>query len=109
MRGRSCFLGYYKNEKATKETYDSDGFVHSGDLGTLKDGFLEITGRIKELIITAGGENIPPFIIESNFISVCPILSNVIVIGDKRKYLTALITLKVKSNPHDETISMDLS
>lgn len=47
--------------------YDKDGFIHSGDLGTMKDGFLEITGRIKELIITAGGENIPPILIEHTF------------------------------------------
>lgn len=64
MKGRNCFMGYYKNEKATMEVYDNEGFVHSGDLGILKDGFLDITGRIKELIITAGGENIPPILIE---------------------------------------------
>ena len=64
MRGRSCFLGYYKNLSATAEVYDSDGYVHSGDLGSMRDGILDITGRIKELIITAGGENIPPVLIE---------------------------------------------
>lgn len=67
MKGRNMFLGYFKNEKATREVYDLDGYVHSGDLGSLKDGFLEITGRIKELIITAGGENVPPIPIEHQF------------------------------------------
>ena len=60
MRGRNIFLGYYKNEEATREVFDSDGYLHSGDLGLIEDEHLEITGRIKELIITAGGENIAP-------------------------------------------------
>lgn len=67
MKGRCMFMGYYKNEKATREMYDKDGYIHSGDLGSMKDGFLEITGRIKELIITAGGENIAPISIEHAF------------------------------------------
>jgi len=67
MKGRCMFMGYYKNAKATQEMYDEDGYVHSGDLGSLHDGFLEITGRIKELIITAGGENIAPILIEHVF------------------------------------------
>lgn len=109
MKGRSCFLGYYKNEKATSEVYDSDGYVHSGDLGVIKDGFLEITGRIKELIITAGGENIPPVVIENTFKEVCPIISNVMVVGDNKNYLTALITLKVNANPNDNEMTLELS
>jgi len=60
MRGRPMFMGYYKNAQATQEIYDKEGFLHSGDLGSLTDGFLEIKGRIKELIITAGGENVAP-------------------------------------------------
>lgn len=67
MKGRHCFLGYYKNEKATREMYDSEGYIHSGDLGIMKYGFLEIKGRIKELIITAGGENVAPILIEDLF------------------------------------------
>lgn len=95
MKSRSGFMGYYKNAKASQEMYDSDGFVHSGDLGVFKDEFLEITGRIKELIITAGGENIPPVLIEQTFKELCPIISNIIVIGDNRRFLSALVALKV--------------
>lgn len=68
FRGRHIMMGYLKNEKATIETLDSQGFLHSGDRGRIeKDGHLKITGRIKELIITAGGENVAPVPIEDNF------------------------------------------
>ena len=83
----------------TADTIDQDGWIHSGDMGKLdKDGFLFITGRLKELIITSGGENIPPIVIEDNIKSALPIVSNVMLVGDKRKYLTALVTLKSKIN-----------
>jgi len=73
FRGRNIMMGYLKNEQATKETIDSQGYLHSGDLGKIdKDGFLFITGRIKELIITAGGENVAPLNIEDNFKEYCP-------------------------------------
>lgn len=95
-RGRNVFIGYLKNSKATRETLDADGYLHSGDLGTKDDkGFIRITGRIKEIIITAGGENVAPVLIEDSLKGICPIISNVMVIGDERKYLTALITFKV--------------
>lgn len=68
MRGRSIFLGYLYNEEATKDSIDREGFLHSGDIGKLdEDGFLVITGRLKELIITAGGENVAPVPIEQEF------------------------------------------
>lgn len=93
MRGRHVLKGYFKNEAATKETIDADGWLHSGDVGIIDDrGFLKITDRKKELIITAGGENIPPQVIEGK-IKAIPVLSQVVVIGDKRKYMTALFTL----------------
>ena len=83
FRGRNIMMGYLKNEAATKETIDSQGYLHSGDLGKVdKHGFLFITGRIKELIITAGGENIAPLIIEDNFKEACPPCSNIMVIGE---------------------------
>lgn len=65
MRGRNVFMGYLNNEKATLEVFDSEGFFHSGDMGYIdQNGILDITGRIKEIIITAGGENVPPEPIE---------------------------------------------
>ncbi|DBA02153.1 TPA: hypothetical protein N0F65_004788 [Lagenidium giganteum] len=94
--GRHIFMGYLNNEAATKETL-KDGWLLSGDVGKFdEDGFLSITGRIKELIITAGGENIPPVLIEASLKSELPALSNVMVIGDKRKFLTFVCTLRVK-------------
>jgi len=93
MLGRHVFKGYFKNEEATKETIDEEGWLHSGDVGIIDDrGFLKITDRKKELIITAGGENIPPQVLEGKLKAI-PVLSQVVVIGDKRKYLTALLTL----------------
>jgi len=66
-------MGYLKNEQATIETIDSEGFIRSGDKGRIeKDGHLKITGRIKELIITGGGENIAPVPVEDNFKIACP-------------------------------------
>ena len=97
MRGRHIMMGYMFNKEATQNTIDQNGYLHSGDLGTLdSDGFLKITGRIKELIITAGGENIPPVLIEDAIKLQLPIISNVMVIGDQKKYLTCLITLKTE-------------
>ena len=79
-----------------REAIDSEGWLHSGDIGKrLKDGYFQITGRIKELIITAGGENIPPVLIEDTIKKELPCISNIMVIGDKRKFLSCLITLKV--------------
>ncbi len=93
MSGRHVFKGYYKNEAATKDTIDADGWLHSGDVGIIDDrGFLKITDRKKELIITAGGENISPQVLEGKLKSI-PVLSQAVVIGDKRKYLSALFTL----------------
>lgn len=95
MRGRHVFMGYLHNPEATQDTLDAEGWLHSGDVGALdEDGFLKITGRIKELIITAGGENVAPVLIEDIVKEECPAISNVMVIGDQRKYLTCLLTFK---------------
>lgn len=103
FRGRHIMLGYKDNEEETSKIIDEDGFLHSGDLGRIdSDGYLSITGRLKELIITAGGENVPPVIIE-DFLKkeLGKVISNVIVIGDKRQFLSCLFTLKCvpKTNP----------
>ncbi|KAL2093224.1 hypothetical protein ACEWY4_010536 [Coilia grayii] len=97
--GRNVFMGYLNMEDKTKEALDEEGWLRSGDLGKMDgEGFLYITGRIKELIITAGGENVPPVPIEDAVKQELPIISNAMLIGDKRKFLSMLLTLKCLSN-----------
>jgi long-chain acyl-CoA synthetase len=93
MRGPNIFKGYYRNEEATRETLSDDGWVHSGDLGELdEEGYLSITGRKKDLIITSSGKNISPSNIE-NALKLSRWISQAVVYGDRRPYLTALLTL----------------
>jgi long-subunit acyl-CoA synthetase (AMP-forming) len=92
MRGRHVFKGYYKNETATNEAMDADGWLHSGDIGEIHDGFLKITDRKKDLIITAGGENIAPQVLEGKLKGIS-VVSQAVVVGDRRKHLAALLTL----------------
>ncbi|XP_014440424.1 long-chain-fatty-acid--CoA ligase ACSBG2 isoform X4 [Tupaia chinensis] len=93
--GRNIFMGYLEREDMTMEAIDEEGWLHSGDLGRMDNlGFLYITGRIKELIITAGGENVPPIPIETLVKEKIPIISNAILVGDKAKFLSMLLTLK---------------
>lgn len=88
----SVFKGYYRNPDATMETI-RDGWLYSGDIGELDaDGFLRITDRKKDIIVTAGGKNITPQYIE-NKLKVSPYINDAVVIGDKRKYLTCLIMI----------------
>jgi long-chain acyl-CoA synthetase len=99
LRGPNMMLGYYKNDEATKETLDADGWLHTGDLGYLdEDGFLFINGRKKDIIITAGGKNITPANLE-NGLKQDRWISQAIVIGDRRPYLVALITLDPEEVP----------
>jgi len=98
IKGPNIFQGYYKNEDATRETLE-DGWLHTGDLGRLdEDGFLYITGRKKDIIITAGGKNITPANLE-NGLKQNRWISQAVVVGDRRPYLIALITLDPEEAP----------
>lgn len=93
MRGRHVFKGYFKNPEATAEAIDDEGWLHSGDIGEKdKDGFVRITDRKKDLIITAGGENIAPQLIEGKLKGI-EWVSQAVVVGDRKKHLSALLTL----------------
>jgi long-chain acyl-CoA synthetase len=92
IKGPNIFQGYYKNEEATSETI-VDGWLHTGDIGEIdSDGYLSITGRKKDIIITAGGKNITPANLEAE-IKQHPLVSQCVVVGDRRPYLVALVTL----------------
>ena len=93
VRGTAVFPKYHKNEEATEGSFTEDGWYHTGDLGRLDhDGFLYITGRKKDLIITAGGKNVAPGPIEE-VIQRCEFVSQALVLGDKRPFISALVTL----------------
>jgi long-chain acyl-CoA synthetase len=90
-RGANVFQGYYKNQELTEETI-KDGWLHTGDVGVLEDGQLKIMDRKKDIIITAGGKNITPAFIE-NKLKFSSYIQDAVVIGDRRKFLTALILI----------------
>ncbi len=92
-RGENVFSGYYKDPDATRQSFDDEGWFLTGDLGRWTDeGFLQILGRKKEIIVTSGGKNIGPTGIEARFVG-SPLIEHVVLYGDERKFLTALITL----------------
>ena len=85
--------GYYKSEEQTKETFDEDGWLHTGDLAEIdEDGFVKIIGRKKEILITSAGKNIAPVEIE-DLVKPHPLIGQVCVVGDGKKFLSALIVL----------------
>jgi long-chain acyl-CoA synthetase len=97
IKGPNIFKGYYKNEDATEQALEGE-WLHTGDLGRLEDGFLFITGRKKDIIITAGGKNITPANLE-NGLKQNRWISQAVVIGDRRPYLIALLTLDPEEAP----------
>ncbi len=98
VKGVCVFGGYWNNEAATKETFDGDWFK-TGDIGQIDDeGYIEITGRKKEMIVTAGGKNVSPATLEDP-IRANPIIGQVIVVGDQKPFISALITLDEEMLP----------
>jgi long-chain acyl-CoA synthetase len=93
LRGDGVFTKYWQNETATRESIDDDGWFATGDLGELDDdGFLKITGRKKEILVTSGGKNVAPSVIEDR-IAAHPLVGQALVVGDGQKYIAALITI----------------
>lgn len=93
IKSKAIFKEYYKNPEATAEVYDEDGWFHSGDIGHFTpEGFLKITDRKKDIIITSGGKNVAPQKIE-NLLKIHPGISQCVIIGDKRNFLTAIIAI----------------
>ena len=93
VRSGGVFKGYFKDEEATNSTIDADGWLHTGDVGVYDGEFIKIIDRKKDIIITSGGKNVSPSEIENN-IKVSPFIKEAIVIGDKRKFLSALIGIE---------------
>jgi long-chain acyl-CoA synthetase len=94
IRSETVFAGYYKDEAATREVLRDDGWLYSGDIGSLDDdGFLTITDRKKDILVTAGGKNVAPQNLE-NALKTSPLVSQALVVGDRRPYVAALITLE---------------
>ena len=114
LRGPNIFPGYWHNEEATAETFDEAGWLRTGDLGSLdEEGFLRITGRKKELIVTAGGKNVAPAVLEDR-LRAHPLVSQALVVGDQRPYVACLITLDPEAlefwkKQHDHPVDADMN
>jgi long-chain acyl-CoA synthetase len=93
IRSNTVFAGYYRDDEATRATIDEEGFVHTGDIGHVdEDGFLVITDRKKDIIVTAGGKNVAPQNLE-NELKANRVISQALVVGDRKPYIAALVTL----------------
>jgi long-chain acyl-CoA synthetase len=100
LRGGTVFAGYWHNDAATAETIDAEGWLHTGDLGALdEEGFLTITGRKKELIVTAGGKNVAPAVLEDR-LRAHALISQCMVVGDNQPFIACLITLDPEALEH---------
>ena len=99
LTGPHVFVGYWHDDEATAAAFDADGWFRTGDLGGLdEDGYLTITGRKKEIIVTSAGKNVAPAPLE-DAIRAHPLVSQCIVVGDERPYVAALITLDAEALP----------
>jgi long-chain acyl-CoA synthetase len=99
-KGPMAFPGYWLNDTATAEILDAGGWIHTGDIGSLdEEGFLRITGRKKELIVTAGGKNVSPAVLEDR-LRAHSLVSQCMVVGDNRPYVAALVTIDEEMLPH---------
>ncbi|MGY1691763.1 AMP-dependent synthetase/ligase [Geodermatophilus sp. SYSU D01105] len=99
IRGGIVMRGYWQNEQATAEVVDADGWFHTGDLGDIDgDGFIRITGRKKEILVTAGGKNVAPAVLEDR-LRAHRLISQCIVVGDQRPFIGALVTLDEEALP----------
>jgi len=99
LRGIGVFRAYRGNEEATRESIDADGWFHTGDLGEIDDhGYLRITGRKKEILVTAGGKNVAPAVLEDR-LRAHPLISQCIVVGDGQPFIAALVTVDEEMYP----------
>jgi long-chain acyl-CoA synthetase len=99
IKGPNIFSGYWNNDSATAESISLDGWFRSGDLGSLDDeGFLRITGRKKEIIVTTGGKNVAPAVLEDRLRS-CPLISQCMVVGDAQPFIAVMVTIDPDEYP----------
>jgi long-chain acyl-CoA synthetase len=99
FKAPNVFRGYWKNADATKEALEADGWFHTGDIGEIDDdGYVRITGRKKELIVTAGGKNVAPAVLEDR-VRAHWLISQCLVVGDQKPFVAALVTIDPESFP----------
>jgi long-chain acyl-CoA synthetase len=97
IKGGHVFQGYWRNDEATREVFDEDGWLHSGDLGTLDDdGYLTITGRKKDILVTSSGKNVAPMVLEDR-LRAHWLVSQCVVVGDRRPFIGALVTIDIEA------------